>query len=427
MASPTTKNRMAALGYFGALAALAGWIVYRAVTAETVVQESPQVTTAAADAGGAPVASASAEAVAHVAGLAVMTNKAKIPGALALDPSHLYFADYDSQYVARIPVAGGAMSFVAVSQLLGGGVPRLRVLALDEGELFWATGNAIFKSSKDDTEMAAPLAVDVGSPMAIAVDKENVYWLAAVGVDAGAASAGTSAASAGTGAASADAGAPSRDAGDAAATATAANPAEAGSPLVQAVGAMAVMRVARVGGAIPKLVGMVQGFGCGLAVDATHVYWAEVEPERLVALPKKGGPARVVTTTCGCDFLVDGDRLFCTKVSGDRVLTMPKSSNGAKNPDTLASTTDGRDSVARAYAVDATHLYWVGEQIVGQSKRSAIYRAPKLGGKRERLTVEEATREIQDLVVGERWLFWSLQPIPGPTDPDEPAIMRMAK
>jgi hypothetical protein len=404
VARSSRQNRAAAIGYFGALAALVAWVVCRAVSSEP---PGPDVAAPAMDAVDAAAEAAEPDAGREMgdvidAKLAVLTNRVKLPGALTLDDERVFFTDYDRQIVASIPKSGGRPVALASSQLLGGGLARLRVLAVDGDDLFWTTGSALLKADRHHPDSAEALAIDLAQPVALAVDKANVYWMSSIRPDSGALGAAD------------DAGA--RDGATAAA-----------QVLAKAFGEMAIFRVARGGGSIPKVVARVQGFGCGLALDAESVYWSEIEPERLVAMPKAGGAARVLTTACGCDFLIDGDRVFCTKSNGEKVLAFPKGSIGAKGPDVLASSADGPDAVARAYAADATHLYWIGEQIVGESKRGAIYRVPKAGGKRERLTVEEVGRELEDLAVDDRWIFWSLQPVPGPADPEEAAIMRMAK
>ena len=369
MASPTSKNRLAAFGYFGAIGALLAWIVYRAMTPEPVaLTDAADVDAKAPASSDVPAPPASAIDPRRSAALTTIVRK---PSAVTIDAERVYFTDTESELVAWVNKSGGEPKAIATGELVGGGFPRLRALLVDGDELFWTTSKSLIKSDKSHADVAGALAVDLVAPTAIALDGARVYWASEI-----------------------------------------------------ARGASALWSVPRAGGAVPAKLTTLTDLVCGAAVDERDLFFAEFASGRLTRMPKTGGDAKLVSTDCSCHFVLGPDHVFCsTRDPGGRVIRVPKSSSdaGARTIAALAP-----DSIARNLAFDGARLFFITETTRGEPTRYAIDSAPAEGGAVRRHVGDDATPALQDLAVDDRWIFWSQRPeIGAPNGPA--AIMRIAK
>lgn len=91
---------------------------------------------------------------------------------IAVDATHVYYADADAGELRRVPIAGGA------SELVVAGVGVVEALAVDETHVFFASKSAGIVGSVEKAGAAAftTLADGQTTPVSLSVDAEHVYW-----------------------------------------------------------------------------------------------------------------------------------------------------------------------------------------------------------------------------------------------------------
>jgi sugar lactone lactonase YvrE len=96
-----------------------------------------------------------------------------------------------------------------------------------------------------------------------------------------------------------------------------------------------------------------QGSSLGIAVDATRVYWTNVNGGTVMTVPIVGGTPVTLASGQGSlwGIAVDSTSVYWTTDEGGTVMKVPTAGG---TPTTLAS----GQSVPRAIAVDTTSVYW---------------------------------------------------------------------
>lgn len=127
----------------------------------------------------------------------------------------------------------------------------------------------------------------------------------------------------------------------------------------------------------------------GVTIDATHFYWVTLEGVALRA-PKSGGPGEQIAAVDGVlqDIAVDGDEVFFSRFDGPTAGIYRTTTAGGP-PELLAGEPTGTTGVA----LDATHVYYAQNT----SGSPAIKRVPRAGGPAE--TVRELEDSAVDIVL----------------------------
>ena len=266
------------------------------------------------------------------------------PGHLVTDGLDVYVTAYclDGGEVARIPTDGGALAVMATQSGPWG-------LALDDEWVYWSnqtsddTGHVTNGGTIDRIAKAGgPVQTVVSSPepSEIVVDDTNVYW---------------------------------NDTYYGANSIWTAPKAGTGSPTL-----------------LIKLDGQLSG---GLALDATHVYWVELDNipyGTLYRIPKSGGTAEAVASgPFAYQFAASDDGGIYAGMNG---FGPDSSTGGVLRYDTATGNTRiyGRRTTSPVgVAVDATHVYWTDD-------RDGILAAPFDGG----ATVQVASNVVKAFPMG---------------------------
>jgi hypothetical protein len=118
----------------------------------------------------------------HIAGASLLTLSATqplttsiYPMAIAINSTHFYVAGplLNDRPVARMPLAGGSLDFIANSQQAGVG------LALDATNVYWTNSvdpGTVMKAPLAGGTLPTPIASGQKMPSRIVVDGSGVYW-----------------------------------------------------------------------------------------------------------------------------------------------------------------------------------------------------------------------------------------------------------
>jgi hypothetical protein len=181
------------------------------------------------------------------------------------------YAYWVGEFVERVSIADGT-----ITRLGRGGSPSTLAMATDDANVYWPSGDEIFKVPIQGGTVHA-LATGQHEPLGIAVDATNVYWTTG--------SAGT------------------------------------------------VMKVP-IGGGTPTVLAQDQGFTWSVAADGAYVYWTSTDGTgSLVKMPVQGGPITTLAehVDLAYGFALDGGNVYWidtgvykVSVAGGPVTTLAK-------------------------------------------------------------------------------------------------------
>ncbi|MBI5532437.1 MAG: hypothetical protein HY898_06965 [Deltaproteobacteria bacterium] len=278
------------------------------------------------------------------------------PGPIALDATHVYWADRSQGKLRRQSKQGGE------PQDLASGIDEATGIAIDAANVYVTTDGrggssrtaSLFRIPKKGGDMVrlARLHVRAGSPI---VDDAGVVYLADP-------------------------------------------PLPVGGKTAYAEGYSSVFAIGPDGGEIE-----IEGFNNtsrSVVSDGKQVYWSDWNAGTLLMAPRKGGIASPVTSaTVKAQVVVaDADTLYWAGEAGTRNVLQRVGKSGG-TPVTIAS---GAEMTVSDLAVDGTSVWFIDETTAG---KPAVYQVPKAGGTPVLIAAEVASGAR--IAVDETDVYWS--------------------
>lgn len=300
------------------------------------------------------------------------------PTSLAIDATHVFWADFQDGAVKKVPVTGGATSVVAGGQ---GWVTRVAVRG---ASLYW-TANPGTTSSSSGGSSSSSSSSSGGFSSNSSSTSSGVFPGACPG-----GSSSSSGAPAGflrraptSGGAGVNLGSHPLGAGD-----LALSPTDA-FWLATGYGYPGEDVLFRVAGSATTSTPVECGLSSpvGLLADATHVYWVNQTSPTVLILraPAAGGTASVMATVAGSvgGLAIDATHLYWSESMWGGVGGLWRVPLAGGAPETVP----GGEYIAGMIAIDGVHVYWesTGQPWPG-GLEGGIFRRPLAGGPTEQLT-----------------------------------------
>lgn len=271
-----------------------------------------------------------------------------LPSGMAIDRTHLYWADFGAGSIAELSLGGGSAVELATGQA------QPSKLAVDATSLYWTNyamgmpgaGSVMTVSLGGGTPMM--LASGQTAPGMIRVDARGVYW-----INGGSA--------------------PNFDDG-------------------------AVMALP-LGSSSPVAIASNQRQPLGLALDVVNLYWTNSGDGTVMSAPIGGGSATVLASgqPRPSGLALDGDHLYWTNLDGT-VVKMPL---GGGPVTTLASGQPDPQSIA----VDTTSVYWTNLGTAPDYLDGSVATVSRTGGRAVTLAAGQASAEF--LVIDAASIYWT--------------------
>lgn len=278
------------------------------------------------------------------------------PGPIALDATHVYWADQSQGKLRRQSKRGGEPEDLAsgIDEPTGIAIDAANVYVTTDGRGGSSRTASLFRIPKKGGELVrlARLHVRAGSPI---VDDAGVVYLADP-------------------------------------------PLPAGGKTAYAEGYASVFAITPDGGESE-----IEGFNNtsrSIVADGKQVYWSDWNAGTLLMAPRKGGIASPVTSaTVKAQVIVaDADTLYWSGMAGTRSVLQKVAKSGG-TPITIAS---GSEMTVSDLAVDGTSVWFVDETT---ADKPAVYQVPKAGGTPVLVAAEVSSGAR--IAVDETDVYWS--------------------